>query len=122
MSDTTTPAQLLATAEAALRDARHVWLMSLPEFPADGVCPNCGQDGSEFGAWQHQETGYSRWTNGKIRRPDEDENFAPYLHLSTDGWDDMSATGDIEWVECNRYNTPAGCGAEYRMPDNVEWD
>jgi len=104
----------LGAAEAFLAEIRRMWLSALPELPADGVC-ECGNDGLEFGAYQQIEVGYTRWTNGEW---DED-----HLHLSTDGWDDMSESGDTEWVECNSYRAgQPGCGKQYRMPENVEWD
>lgn len=104
----------MGVAEAFLAETRRMYVSSLPEFPADGVC-ECGNDGTEFGSWQHIEYGYTRWTNVEF---DTD-----HLHLSTDGWDDMSESGDVEWVECNSYLAgQPGCGKAYKMPDNVEWD
>lgn len=104
----------MGAAEVFLAGVRAQYVNSLPPFPADGVC-ECGNDGTEFGSWQHVEYGYTRWTNGEF---DGD-----HLHLSTDGWDDMSESGDVEWVECNSYRSgQPGCGKAYKMPDDVEWD
>jgi hypothetical protein len=99
-------------AAKAYHEAGRTWVQSLPDFPADGVCPSCGQTGVEHGLWQHNEPGYFRWTNGQV-----DDGV---LTLSTDGWDDMSEHGSFEWVECNEFN--GGCGSAYKLPENVEWE
>lgn len=106
----------LRTAEKALREARQRWYESLPEFPADGHCLFCDNDGTEFGDWQHIEEGYSRWTNGSF----EDG----VLRLPTNGWDDYSDQGEFEWVECNAYQAghPEHCGAAYALPEDMEWN
>lgn len=102
-------------AETALVKAREAWYATLPEFPADGVCTECGE--TQYVAI---EVGYHRWTHGEWV-PSEDEDDAGYLHLTTDGWDDMAETGEFEWMECDQYNGD-GCGKEYQVPDNREWD
>lgn len=109
-------AERVKEAEERLQEVRRTWYSGLPDFPADGRC-ECGNDGTEFGDWQHVEVGYQRWTNG--------EWAGDHLHLSTDGWDDMSEGGEFEWVECNRYAsgslTPS-CGRAYKIPENMEYN
>ena len=100
--------------EQALQEARRAWYASLPDFPANGRCA-CGNPGDEFGNWQHIEVGYTRWTNG--------DHADGFLHLSTDGWDDMSEGGTFEWVECDAYQASnPNCGQAYKVPENMEYD
>lgn len=115
MTDTDTTYGRLASAEQHLREARSAWYAELPDFPADGHCADCG--GTE---WIAMEIGYSRWTSGEWVEPDEDEQ-AGHLHLYTDGWDDMSESGEFEWIECDQFRS-GGCGKEYKVPDEREWD
>ncbi len=101
--------------EEQVRSAYCDWYDSLDEFPADGVCPNCGQAGSEYGDYQIQEIGYTRTTNCEVADG--------VLGAHTDGWDDMSEGGTFEWVECQGRHPQGGwCDAEYKIPDNREWD
>ncbi len=101
--------------EEQVRSAYCDWYDSLYEFPADGVCLICGQDGTEHGDYQITEIGYVRLTHCAV----EDG----VLHAIVDGWDDMSEGGTFEWVECQGRNAAGGpCDAEYKVPDNREWD
>lgn len=110
---TTTPADRLEAARAELRNAELAWYDSLPPFPADGRC-ECGADPTESAAFTISETGYERWTSA--------EWAGDHLHAFTDGWDDMSDDGRLEWVECDPYRGSTGCGRAYRLPDGVEYD
>ena len=119
----------IAEAEAALRDARAAWYATLPAFPADGVCVNCGRTWDEYGSVQRMEHGYERWTNGQIEEVDglsRSIGLIGYpvetsvVHWSTDGWDDMSEQGDFEYVQCNGFN--GGCGQSYQLPEEEAWD
>jgi hypothetical protein len=120
----------LASAEKELSEARQAWYVALPEFPAEAVeCPECGLDWTEYGHLQKMEEGYQRWTNGNVvTSEDEGRGYdgrgvvagTTYVHWSTDGWDDMSESGDHEYVQCNAYN--GGCGACFQIPEIEEYD
>lgn len=86
-------------------------------FPPDGACPICGHDDK----WKLTETGYVRFTSIEFERDEEneegDDGEIVGIHATTGGWDDMSETGDDEFMTC------FGCLSEYLMPDiEVEWD
>lgn len=103
-------------AEEALKEARKRWYDSLPAFPIQENCPQCNADWTEYGNLQRMEEGYQRWTNGNI----QSQHHENYVHWSTDGWDDMSESGDHEYVQCNAFN--GGCGAAFQIPEDEEWD
>lgn len=111
----------LRIAERVLENAQQLWYAQLPDFPADGQC-ECGNPGSEFGAWQHVESGYIRWTSGNAT--------SDGVRVVGDGWDDMSEGGTLEWMECqsvasyvdDHVHYTKACGRCYKVPDNLEWD
>lgn len=105
----------VADAEQALKEARKRWYESLPELVGD-KCPNCGADWTEYGHLTRVEEGYSRFTNGQMMV----EEAPAFAHWSTDGWDDMSESGEFEYVWCSPFN--GGCGAAFQIPDDEEWD
>lgn len=78
----------------------------LPVLPDTGcVC------GAEHDDLMLEEFGYVRWTRME-RMGDESE----YWVGVTDGWDDMSDSGNgptVVWCQ--------SCNAHYQQPDDLEW-
>lgn len=110
----------ITDAEEALKEARQRWYDALPTIPAGTTdCPACGCDWTEYPALQRVEEGYQRWTNGQVYT----RHHEPYVHWSTDSWDDMSEGGEFEYVQCNPFRAEGGgCGAAFQIPDDEEWD
>lgn len=77
----------------------------LPVLPDTGCV--CGAEDD----LQLEEFGYVRWTT--LRRSEDDE---PCWLGITDGWDDMSDSGNgptVVWCQ--------SCNAHYQQPDDLEW-
>lgn len=104
MSDEDRLSSAMEVARAAFIRAARTWQASLRSFPTDGTCLDCGNGYYytivEYGYWRHTSASADSGT----------------LWASTDGWDDMSESGDVEHVEC------VECGACYQLPDNTEWN
>jgi hypothetical protein len=100
----------LATAEGEILKAEQrarfaSWMLpALPNRPADQ------DDNEERSPWEPEaqivESGYARWT--KLEWQDD------HWHAWTDGWDDMSEGGTVEYVQYE--------GRAYAMLDNADYD
>jgi len=103
---------------AAERKARELsWLLPdlTPEIVAGAVTAWRGTPA------QIVELGYSRWTDVEneahvrdVDDPDDEPTEPPVWHASTNGWDDYSDEGAVEYVEVD--------GLPYAMPDDMNYD
>lgn len=106
-----------------LREATEV----LPDFwehPCDCMKPD--EDGVldwNIESIQVVEPGYVRWEQvDSVLPPGGSDEFGdgPAIHASTDGWDSMSESGAVEYLECAPER--GGCGAIWAVPEELEWD
>lgn len=96
----------LHAAEAELQRARAAWYETLPELADELRCSRCGA-GDEVRDLIVNEEGYERWTSCEIADG--------VLLAVTDGWDDMSEGGALEYVRCDK------CEQAHRVPATMEW-
>lgn len=105
--------------EDLAKAARNHWAEHLPPLPADGKCPNCdlpffekNDDHVTDNLWWW-EVGYTRMSKGFMYDPDYTPKQSVCFY--SDGWDDMSESGDCAWVCC------ASCQLAFAVPDEVDW-
>lgn len=98
-----------------IRDAQDAWYATLPPAPTD-TCPKCGSTDD----FRVVEEGYSRFTMA--------ETFDGYWLAHTNGWDDMSESGEFEYIECwgdirrDHPNDPVDhCGTYFQMPGDITY-
>ena len=84
-----------------LNEVRVKFRESLDDFPEDGVC-SCGRNDGD--KWFNYELGYSRYS--KVELPG-----GKRLTILLDGWDDMSESGDLNLMVCER------CDKAHPVPD-----
>lgn len=98
--------------------------MPLPDFFAHPHC-HCAPTDEMLETidrpLQVVEHGYVRWENVDqvsygITDPDADR----WMHAYTDGWDSMSETGAVSYLECCPHR--GGCGAIWALPETIDWD
>jgi hypothetical protein len=97
-----------------LTHMREMWrqfdaaILLLPEAPEDGKCQHCGNDELYL-----EEAGYCRYTQAELVTEDEDDHYWVSI---TDGWDDMSESGETLNLVC------WACFTRYQAPDDINWN
>jgi hypothetical protein len=113
---TITDDQLIAMFNSRLDYAKRFVIGMLPQWDMTKPCPNCNP-AEDDAAWSLEEYGYTRSSNVDVLVNETTGKLYP--HGTTNGWDDYSEGGYLEYIRCRH------CDATFRLPDGVliqDWD